>query len=342
MTAIKLLIISIITSFHFAHAAGDDNAIIQKYIPESWIIDPTGNRQPVENENFYLGEIHQWADLDGTGTKNYLVVAYRSYGVDGEEDFNCTLRVIKSDNKKQTLMENTITQFPEEITGCTELIFKSLDSSKKPELIVNSILGKEDASPAIFKWDGNKLISVTPTSNYNGKIYNAFKKVIFGNELVDGKILIVSISSMPDAPKKIYTYNNGQIVLKDTHELLAFVDNSTKQPTIISKTIPSGDYILEVKNLSTHKRTVRAEITVNDVVVLKPKDFCKNPNSAIKWAKLKNEHDDDDDDINEDQCKRCDPKIGIYAPVTVSGPLEIKVKLFGTRNSKIQLTMDKK
>lgn len=136
---IKLLILSILISFHFAHAVDDDNVIIEKYIPEGLIIDPTGNRQPVENENFYLGEIHQWADLDGKGNKNYLVVAYRSYGIDGEEDFNCTLRVIKSDGKKQTLMGDTISQFPEEIVGCTELIFKDLDSSKKPELIVNSI-----------------------------------------------------------------------------------------------------------------------------------------------------------------------------------------------------------
>jgi len=318
--------------------AETDEQIIQKFIPKSYIVDSSGTKNPVGNEIIYGGEIHKRVDLDGKGTDNYLVVGYGGFGAKEPGTLLCSLVVIKVDSKNQTQMGDTVLKMPDELNGCSEIESYDFDGNKKQEVLIRRIDEKVDAAPSFFSWDGGKLVSITPTEMVQGHIQTVLDKI----KLIptNGKVLIEAISEDPSAPIQTFTLVNGQISLQDTHTLLFFADNLTKQPTIVNKTIPNGDYILTVKNVSKHNRTVRAEVYVNGVLVLKPKDFCKFPKAPIRWVKRYD--DDDNDDHDEDHCKRCDPKAGVYAQIKVTGPIEIKVKIFGRKDSKLQISLDPK
>lgn len=132
-------------------------------------------------------------------------------------------------------------------------------------------------------------------------------------------------------------FNFVKIVTKDSKKA------EEKQYDI--KDVSERQYTLEVKNLSKHSRAVRVEISINDVVVLKPTDFChRKPKLFVKQKDKNNPMpEDDDDDQNEDQCKRCDPSKDIYANVNLkSNDNALKAKLYGNKNSKIQITLKKK
>lgn len=102
-----------------------------------------------------------------------------------------------------------------------------------------------------------------------------------------------------------------------------------------------GQYTLTVKNVSDDNRAVRAEVTVNGNVVLKPQDFCSAPAHPKNDKKWWDGHDDDDD-RDDDHCKRCLPKNEAYAIVNMKTANEIKVKVYGRKDSKIQFSLVKK
>jgi len=260
----NLIFLFCLLSFCLARAE-TDSQIIKKFIPQKYIVDDSGIRKPVGDEVIYDGEIHQWVDLDGKGTNNYLVVGYRGYGAEDPDTLLCQLIAIKVEGKKLTAMSPTTLQMNDEITGCFKIETYDFDGDKKPELLIKRVDGRVVAAPALFKWDGSKLVSITPTKLVSGQPQNVLDQIEINPTPVNGKILIKSISEDPNAPTEIYSFTNG-------------------------------DYILTVKNLSKHNRTVRAEVYVNGVLVLKPKDFCKFPKASVRWIK----HLDDDDEDDRD------------------------------------------
>ena len=134
---------------------------------------------------------------------------------------------------------------------------------------------------------------------------------------------------------------DGKIILKETHAWSAFLTNEIKKQKVFNPKLQTeGAYYLEVKNISEHNRPVRAEVIINGVTVLAPKDFCHSVPLALVNGKGV---EDDDDDGNEDKFKRCPAKSGIiYAEVNVKKPTEVKIRLFGKKNSKVRITLDKK
>lgn len=338
----QLFLIFLLNSqFAWGIESSSAKEIAAKFIPSRFVQDATGLKDPSDSELIYYGAIPNWVDLDGNGLKKYLLVGYHAMGGQGSASLICELRVIKVEGTNYTLMDPTVIQFSDEILGCNQFEVRNLDNDRKAEVIVYSIRGKEDGIAAIFKWDGSKLVSITPTNVHQGQVFNSLDRILISTEKIAGEYLIVSHSpSDPSEPKKSYVMKDGKIILKETHAWSAYLTNEKSQKVFNPKLKTEGAYFLEVKNISEHKRPIRAEVVVNGVTVLAPKDFCHSvPLKVVKGKGV----EDDDDDQNEDKYKRCPAKNGIvYAEVDIKKPTEVKVKLFGKKNSKVRITLDKK
>ena len=315
-------------------AEGNDDEIISKFRPSNLILDSTGSKVPVGQEKIYVGEEHIWVDLDGKGSNQYLLVGYQFYGSRGMVTLGCVLKVIKVIGKQYTLMEDAKLQFPEEVMGCNMFQPLDLDNDKKSEIIVYSLHGNHDGPPSVFRWDSQKLISITPTQVGNGHTFNSLKYILVSKEAIQGNILIVDQDpSDSTRPKKTYIMKDGKIILYNTHAWNTYLTNKPKKQTSLKVTIPEGEYILSVNNVSDHHKNVQAEIIVNGMVVLTSKDFCKAQPSPIGETKRPIDTDNDD---------ACVPKDDVYAQVNLKDANDIKVRIFGASNSKIELTLDKK
>ena len=228
-----------------------------------------------------------------------------------------------------------------------------LDGDSVSELIITDYTRGGFSRSSILKWSGTNLENITPLSSNN-------KSGIFSKLQIEAFPLIVSEGSadrVGDTPRKKYqkvqqltsngfadvaTFDFFGIVIKESSEI--------EERFFEDKGLSKGHYTLEVKNLSKHKHAIRAEISIEDVVVLKPADFCKEKPKKFEKQKDKKANEipeEDDDDLNEDGYKRCQFKNDIYTDVTLTkandfSVTNINVKLYGNKNSRIQVTLKKK
>ncbi len=204
----------------------------------------------------------------------------------------------------------------------------------------------------ILKWNGANLENISPLGKDGRSILDGLTisvqeglpSLLFFDEYRPSgipKVIGTTYRRILELTPKGFvdhgTFNFVQTIFKEDKEVQVSTFNNVK--------LPAGLYTLEVKNLSKHKRAVRAEISVNGVVVLKPEDFCsKKPKKYVKKKDKKGNDiiEDDDDDNDEDNCKRCDPRKSIYADVPILANNNIVVKLYGKKNSKIQVSLKKK
>lgn len=316
----------------------DDKKLIQKFVPSRLLKDENGEIQSLGKG---ISASAEWAEFDKKGKSKFLVIAYSSY-INGV--FKCELMVVKSAGKESSLMDPPVLEMADEVEGCSEIELRDLDNDKIPEVVVKRIAGgmaRQDGPPAFFKWDGKKLVSITPTKVLNDEKFNALHSTLIADKSINGDILIIdTLPDNPEAPRRFYIMKDGKIILKESHAFVTFLGKHEKVPVDFAPKLPEeGEYYLEVTNLSEHKRAVRAEVFINGSKVLKPEDFCADP--APKNLK-RSDRDDDAEDGNEDQCRRCNPKGQVYAIVNMKKVNEMKVRVFGKKDSKVKITLNKK
>lgn len=250
-------------------------------------------------------------------------------------------------------MDATVLKYPTALDECSSIDLKDLDLDGKPELIVETAAGRTVGPSLIFKWDGRKMVDITPITTVDGEKRSAFRQIIVSDKPILGKLVIFDFDPLHEnAPRSVYTMKNGEIVLEGTYDIVSYIGPSkvtlnngkfeAQDAAEIEHDFPAdAQYTLTVKNVSDHQRAVRAEVTVNGNIVLKPKDFCAEPPPKDRKGKAWEGHDDDDDK-DSDHFKRCKPKPEAYAIVNMKTKNKINVKVYGREDSKVQLTIVKK
>ncbi len=328
--------------FH-AKAKNLSEAEFVKYIPDYLKTDSNGEFLSY-GKGIGLRQIE--ANLDGQRDSTFLILEFST-------DEKCDIQVLKEDRHGLQKMDTTVLKYPTALDGCSFMELKDLDQDGKPELIVETVNGRSVGSPVILKWDGRKLVDISPTSTVDGETNRTFRAVNISDKPILGRLVIFDYDPVhEDAARSVYAMKNGQIVLEGTYDVVSYIGASkvtvnkgkfeVQDAAVINHPFPAeAQYTLTVKNVSDHNRAVRAEVTVNGSVVLKPQDFCSTPppkKTDKKWWT----GNDDDDDRDDDHCKRCVPKNEAYAIVNMKTANEIKVKVYGRKDSKIQLTLVKK
>ena len=338
---------------HGAQYSDADVKLVEQNFPKSILPDKDDDGRVLTVGNG-LGYHFEEVKLDTSGSR-YFATLYQA--AISSREMECQLVVLKVDNKNKVQSFVASLNNHDELANCGDMSFKDLDGDGKPEVLVdtNDInSGAPNGSPYIFKWDGKTIKDITPFNVSGNRKITAFRSV----EFVDaGKSVLILDSPATyhlhgevmgvsnDKSFKSFALQNGSVVQTATFDYLKIFNKNTKKKKdetfVVNPTLVDGVYTLDIKNLSGHNRAVRAEVTINGSVVLKPEDFCeaKPPKKTDKDAWKGN---DDDDDRDEDRCKRCKAKSEVYAIVNIKTANEIKVKMYGRKDSVLQLSLVKK
>lgn len=349
------LFISLIFSF-LAHGKVNHEyeQIVQKFFPQSLssLKNPLNksSSKPLTFENGRLDYSYSAADLNGNSKDKYLVVLYRAKYMSAHR--SCELRVI--DVKENKFTENTIYAFESSIEDCSkEFSLIDLDGDKRPEIVVKTEdkVGNEEA-PNLFKWDGRKLVEITPTVIFESDRINALRSVKITAAKINSSSLIIDSPEVhylhgeesgtsDDKTYKTYLLIDGMLKQTSSYDFYDYtLKDANEKPeweSLETRFLTAGDYILEVKNLSEHKKPIRAEVVVNGNVVLKPQDFCQ----SLPVGKPKPEFVGADD-LNEDKMKGCPPKADAFAMVNLKEKNDIKIRIFGPGGSAASISLKKK
>ena len=280
----------------------------------------------------------------------FLIVVY-STGIGIEPDPLTDLRVIKISKKGFITVSPKIeykkAAFPLD-EGC-EIFLQDLDGDGVNEVIATNTNWRTDSKiNFIFKWFENKLLDVTPIIR-DDSIHlrtSGLLDISISSFMIDGKRLIYS--QVPNIVNKefltplhrVYQLNNNNMEELGTYEYLTTVEklsrNSTENVEVVTFD-SAGEFMLTVKNISDQRAPVRAEVTINTNLVLKPSDFCLSPP-----AKVNKLEKDDDSDANEDHLKGCKTKSEVSVDLTLMKVNTIKVKLFCKKGSRVQVTLKRK
>ena len=285
----------------------------------------------------------RYVETQFSGSK-YLIVLYQAWtsstGVD------CEVKLIQENGTSGSVAQSLNDKFPAQFSNCTDIDAMDLDGDGIPEIIVTTSDSRgHSEAPSILKWNGKSLSDITPTATYQNSVGNAFNHV----ELVKigNKYLLIDKKTNDQGDitaVAAYRLSNSTFSNTGSFDGLEIFEKKTNRPAkqTISKITfnDAGTYTLEAKQLSG-KRSVRAEIMLDDSVVLKPQDFCSGPQPAKSdksaWAGT-----DDADDKDEDHMKRCPAKKDVYAIVKVKQDSVLKVKVYGAGGSQLQVTLKKK
>lgn len=329
-----------------ADVSDSDVKTVEAHVPKI-LTDLTDlNGKPLTLDNG-IGYNFIKADLDGNKS-SYFVVLYQ--GSQDNFSYQCILSAINGNTQKTVV---ALPKLESELGNCDEIQAVDVDGDGKPEIIITSRdpnSGSKESDFRIFKWDGKQFADLTPLVTVDGEQTTAFRNaelINMGNStLIVEKPWVMTLHGEPQGSTvgqsyKVYSVKNGKI---EQQEALDFFEIFTKKadrpatPKLLSYEVPSaGTYIFEMKNISTHKYAVRAEVLVNGSVVMKPADFCEgSPKNKTKGSK------GDEDDSNEDHLKGCKGKVSNYAIVNLKTKNTISVKIFGTKDSRMQLTIKKK
>lgn len=322
--------------------------IVDKYIPlEMANAIDTDSNPPKKVERQEIGRkffVYDYGSKDGS---KILLATYDTKSLSVENPISKTLAIKVMKNGSTMIIDPPAKSKGFGITNLSEVTLSDIDSDGIDEIVVTNSDDKEKFwESLVLKWNGKTLekikfqLTERESTLLSQLDLDALPLLVYEDVLEnkDGSIHKIVQMKSDGSLVDLGTFNFIKVVLKESRKV---EENSYE-----IKNVQEGQYTLEVKNLSKNPRSVRAEISINDVVVLKPTDFCHGKPKPFVKQKDKKGHDiaeDDDDDQDEDRCKRCDPKKEIYATVNLKPEGNaMKVKLYGNKNSKIQITLKKK
>jgi hypothetical protein len=322
--------------------------IVEKYIPLEMVnaID-TDSNPPKKVERQEIGRkffVYDYGSKDGS---KILLATYDTKSLSVENPTSKTLAIKVMKDGKTSLIKAPDGKDDYAITERSDITLSDINGDGINEIVVTDSDDKEKFwESLILKWNGKTFeeIKFQLTERESDLLpqlqRGALPLLVYEDVLKNQEKGLHKIKQMkPDGSfVDLGTFNFIKILSKDSKKI------AEREYDI--EDVSEGQYTLEVKNLSKHPRSVRAEISINDIVVLKPTDFCHGrPKIFVKEKDKKGNpiSEDDDDDENEDKCKRCDPRKDIYAAVNLKSKDNVlKAKLYGNKNSKIQITLKKK
>lgn len=259
---------SLCASSSFAEASNTDNSIVKEYFPQALTaISDTINAHGGPAPDQYFAYVD--ADLDGTGTKNYIVAVY-SNGYLGE------IRILKKQGSNAMVVASTSPWSPR-MSGIVPTVrIQDVDGDGRPEVIASfSNMNGATTTDWIWKWDGTALHCISPA--------------LYGVDFVDltgnGKLSAISndetgqtTSSGFPLDTAIYNLVNGKFVRTGTSYMFSYFRRYKGPPHRVTQQFavsnPSGQYELTIVNGGgTNKLVSSATVQLNGTTVASQKDF---------------------------------------------------------------------
>ena len=336
-----------------------DKQIARDNVPAIFLQKKTFSRETVLLSKDAIGMNVKADSFKSADGGRYLVVIYYLLPDMTSGGGLTELRIIKIDKSgKATLLEKPNENVgPKQLENYCEIILADLDSDGVNEVIIRTTDNKnEPASSFVYKWNGQNLSDITPTrrTGKSNLLYSAFDDLYISSQMISGKPILFNetLVALPNG-NDYYTVTSLFLLDKSGFAKLGDFDfakviekNNHKytEVTFEITTLKEGIHLLSIKNISDHKHSIRGEITINDVVIFKPQDFCVAPPNALQKQTGGGEKTvtENDSDRNEDHYKNCAAKSDFHADVKINTSNVVKVKLYGPKGSRILFSLDDK
>ena len=267
------------SSIAFGQQGGPEDSIVKQFFPQKLIAESNidfAKGGPTPFQAFAYAD----ADLNGTGTANFIVAAY-SNGFCGA--------VLVLQKQGTSAAQVAAPSFPLMCGIYPSVTMLDVDNDGRPEAIVSFSSARGAGADWVLKWNGTTLRSIGPTSvDANGNIATLLSEAQFIDLDGDGTLEIISApQSGPVLNGKpvpgtltVFGISNGMYQRSSvTFNTVATFLRGTGAPKDdvrkFSVANPSGQYVMTIVNGdgSGHNLVSSATVQLNDAVVAGPNLF---------------------------------------------------------------------
>jgi hypothetical protein len=220
-------------------------------------------------------------DLDGSGKQNYLVCVY----TDTE---NGALRIVRTDSQAPMIAaEAPRGQMRGSMPGIRLI---DLDNDRKPEIIVDFMVGRGYENNWIYKWTGSGVRVLNPSSQ-SGKV-KSFGPIEFLSLTDDGRLAVVTQQptlsvvgkdrKAIEQPTQSFLLGPTGLIPGDVITHQRVFERSSGQPEVITESFSVKDltksYVLKIVDLNLSKPDLgpllsSVEVSLNGKQIIGPNSF---------------------------------------------------------------------
>lgn len=269
-----------------AYVQSHDDAVAALFYPDNLKVDARGLST--------FTEIRDWrtirADLDATGSQNYLIAAYSN-------GFSGRVRVIREDAAGPVLVADPRETIMFQSSPSVET--SDLDGDSRPEVVVTFVNGRKGRSLAwVFRWNGRTLTNLNPPLSSSNPFEPAERREILDPTFIDlnadGRIEILEPSDNFGVDVEFESEEHSAPVVADQSYTILILGAEGFQQASATATYfgyfqraagkprgetaefkaSSGSYVLRILNGERGKHMVEsAVIRLNGRIVASPNDF---------------------------------------------------------------------
>jgi hypothetical protein len=245
----------------------------QELIDESQADFKKGGPAPFRARAFAL------ADLDGTGTANYIVAAYTN-------GFRARIRVLKLQGSTPTLIAEPNLRLLGGIFPAVELV--DIENDGRPEVVIHFSSATASLFDWVFKWTGTELRLIGPSSvDEHGDTFTSLGDSNFDD--VDGdEILEITQRSAETQTITVYRFDGQKFALTKTLNFFRTFYRHAGTPVLQTAEFevqnPGGRFVLTIVNGDRNgaNRVSSGTIKLNGVVVLTPNDLNQQVRTVVR------------------------------------------------------------
>lgn len=219
------------------------------------------------------------ADLDGTGTANYIVAAYTN-------GFSAAIRVLRLQEGTAVLVSEPNLRLLSGIFPAVKLV--DIENDGRPEVSVHFSSARGSLFDWVFRWTGTELRLIGPASvDEHGDVFTALVDSGFFDVDGDGTLEIVDY---PDETEtlKIYRFDGQKFTL--TKSLIFFSTFYRHAGTPLLQTAefevakPGATFVLTIVNGDRNgdNRVSSGTVRLNGVQVLSPNDLNQQVRKVVR------------------------------------------------------------
>jgi hypothetical protein len=217
------------------------------------------------------------ADLDGTGTANYIVAAYTN-------GFRAAIRVLKLQDSTAILVTEPNLRLLGGIFPAVKLV--DIENDGRTEVAIYFSSARASTFDWVFKWTGTELRLIGPASvDEHGDVFTDLGDSGFFD--VDGDGMLEIVQGPLDAAE-VYKFDGQNFSLSKTLNLFDTFYRHTGAPVVEMSEFevanPGGGFVLTIINgdRSGDNRVSSAVIKLNGVEVARPNDFSQQVGKIVR------------------------------------------------------------